>query len=121
MEPRNVCFDLCTDEFNSFGSFAAPYSCWLIIPTIYILPSGMCMRLKFIFLSTIIIDPYSLGNNIDVCLQPLIDKLNQLLSFEVLTYDVLRKQNFQMKTTLIWTINDFPGMKWFQDGAHIKN
>jgi hypothetical protein len=49
------------------------------------------MRLKFIFLSTIIIDPYSLGNNIDIYLQPLIDKLNQLLSFEVLTYDVLRK------------------------------
>jgi hypothetical protein len=25
----------------------------------------------------------------------------------VLTYDVLRKQNFLMKVALIWTINDF--------------
>jgi len=26
-ESRNVCLGLCTDGFNPFGSFAAPYSC----------------------------------------------------------------------------------------------
>jgi len=26
-ELRNVCFKLCTDRFNLFGSFVAPYSC----------------------------------------------------------------------------------------------
>jgi len=65
------------------------------------------MRLEFIFLSTFIIVPYSLGENIDVCLQPLIDVLKQLWPFEALTYDVARKHNFKMKTILIWTINDF--------------
>ena len=60
------------------------------------------------FLSTVIPDPNSLGQNIDVCLRPLIDELTQLWSFGALTYDVSRKQNFQMKTPLIWTINDFP-------------
>jgi len=27
-ESRNVRLGLCTDEFNLFGSFTAPYSCW---------------------------------------------------------------------------------------------
>jgi len=37
----------------------------------------------------------------------LIDELMQLWSFEALTYDVSRKQNFLMRATLMWTINDF--------------
>jgi hypothetical protein len=52
------------------------------------------MRPEFMFLSTIIPDPNSSGQNIDVCLRPLIDELTQLWSFEALTYDVSRKQNF---------------------------
>ena len=46
------------------------------------------------FLSTVIPDPNSLGQNIDVCLRLLIDELTQLWSFEALTYNVSRKQNF---------------------------
>jgi hypothetical protein len=37
-ESRNVRLGLCIDEFNPFGSFAAPYSCWPIILTVYNLP-----------------------------------------------------------------------------------
>ena len=67
--------ELCIDGFNPFGSFAAPYSCWLVILMVYNLPPGMCMRLKFMFLSTIIPNPNSPGQNIDVCLRLLIDEL----------------------------------------------
>jgi hypothetical protein len=59
------------------------------------------------FLSMVIPDSNSPGRNIDVCLRPLIDELMQLWSFEALTYDVSRKQNFLMRATLMWTINDF--------------
>jgi hypothetical protein len=38
----------------------------------------------------------------------LIDELTQLWSFRALTYDISRKQNFVMRATLMWTINDFP-------------
>jgi len=58
------------------------------------------------FLSTVMPGPNSLG--INVCLRPLIDELMQLWSSRVLTYDVSKKQNFLMKTALMWTINDFP-------------
>jgi len=105
---RNVRLGLCTDRFNSFRSFAAPYSCWPIILTIYNLPPGMCMmRLKFMFLSTVILGLSSLGRNIDVCLRLLIDGLTQLWSFRVLTYDISRKHNFVIRAALMWTINDF--------------
>jgi hypothetical protein len=59
------------------------------------------------FLSTIIPGPSNLGRNIDVFLQPFIDKLIQLWSFGALTYDISRKQNFVMRVALMWTINDF--------------
>jgi hypothetical protein len=107
-ESRNVRLGLCTDKFNLFGSFAAPYSCWLVILTVYNLPSGICMRPEFMFLSTIILGPSSPGRNIDVCLRPLIDELAQLWSSGALTYDISSKQNFLIRAALMWTINDFP-------------
>jgi hypothetical protein len=60
------------------------------------------------FLFMVILSPNSLGRNMDVCLQLLIDELTQLWSSRALTYDVLTKQNFLIKTTLMWTVNDFP-------------
>jgi len=65
-ESRNAHLGLCIDRFNPFGSFTAPYSCWPIILTVYNLPSGMCMRLEFMFLSMVIPGPSSPGRNIDV-------------------------------------------------------
>jgi len=108
VESRNMRLRLCTDGFNPFGSFAALYSCWLVILTVYNFPPGMCMRSEFMFLSTVIPGSRSLGRNIDVCLRSLIDELTQLWSFGALTYDISRKQNFVMRAALIWTINDFP-------------
>jgi hypothetical protein len=74
-ESWNMHLGLCTDGFNLFGSFTAPYSCWPVILTIYNLPPGMCMRLKFMFLSMVIPGMRSPWWNIDVCLRPLIDEL----------------------------------------------
>jgi len=107
-ESRNVRLGLCTNRFNVFGSFAAPYSCWLVILTVYNLSSGMCMRLEFMFLSIVIPGLSSPSRNIGVCLRPLIDELAQLWSSRALTYDISRKQNFLMRAALMWTINDFP-------------
>lgn len=51
--------------------------------------------------------PKSPGKNLDVFLLPLIDELNVLWNEEVQTYDVSTQVNFQMRATLLWTINDF--------------
>jgi hypothetical protein len=100
VESRNVHLGLCTDRFNPFVSFAAPYSCWPVILTVYNLLPGMCMRPEFIFLSMVIPGLSSPGRNIDVCLRPLIDELTQLWSSGALTYDISRKQNFVMRAAL---------------------
>ena len=99
---------LCIDKFNPFGSFVAPYSYWLVILTIYNLSPSMCIRLEFIFLSTVIVGPNSPGQNINVYLRLLIDGIKHLWSSRALTYDVSKKHNFFMKTALIWIFNDFP-------------
>jgi hypothetical protein len=69
------------------------------------------MRLKFMFLSTVIPGPNSPSRNIDVFIHLLINKLKYLWSSRALTYDVSRKYNFQMKVALIWTINYLPVYK----------
>ena len=111
MEPQNLHVRLYTKGFNPFRLFSAPYSCQSVILVVYNLQSKICIRLKFIILSMIILGPNSPGKNIDVFLRPLIDELKQLRLFKTLIYDVSKKHNFQMKTTLMWTINNFPAYR----------
>jgi len=66
----------------------------LVGRSVYNLPPEMCIRSEFMFLSTVIPGPSSLGWNIDVCLQPLIDELAQLWSPGAVTYDISRKKIF---------------------------
>ncbi|WMV29453.1 hypothetical protein MTR67_022838 [Solanum verrucosum] len=107
-EPRNVRLGLCLDGFTPFSNNASPYSCWPVFLTPYDLPSEMCMISPYIFLSCVIPGPRNPKSLIDVYLQPLIDELKQLWFEGVLTYDISTKQNFIMRASLMWTINDFP-------------
>ncbi|XP_054817658.1 uncharacterized protein LOC129317338 [Prosopis cineraria] len=108
LEPRNVRLGLSSDGFTPFGQSAHPYSCWPVIVTPYNLPPGMCMKTPYMFLTLIIPGPKSPGQKIDVYLQPLIDELKELWEVGALTYDSYKKQNFYMRASLLWTINDFP-------------
>lgn len=108
-EPINVRIGLCFDGFTPYiQASSSPYSCWPVVVTPYNLPSEMCMTKPFMFLTCLILGPSNPKANIDVYLQPLIDELKQLWSEGALTYDISKKQNFVMRATLMWTINDFP-------------
>ncbi|XP_050207362.1 uncharacterized protein LOC126656787 [Mercurialis annua] len=98
---------LCNDGFQPFGAFGQNYSSWPVILTPYNLPLGMCMKDEFMFLTVIVSGPQNPKHQMDIFLQPLIAELNQLWEFGVQTFDVQRRQNFQMKAALMWTINDF--------------
>ena len=54
-------------------------------------------------------------------LQQLIDELKTLWNEGVDTYNVHTYQNFKMKATLVWTVNDFPTYEillgWSTHGA----
>ena len=108
MESRNICLGLCIDKLNLFALFVTLYSCSPITLTVYNLSSRMRIRPRFMFLSMIIPDPNSSGQNINVCLWLLIDKLTQLWSSGALIYDISRKHNFLIRVALMWTIYDFP-------------
>ncbi|GJZ09340.1 putative transposase-associated domain-containing protein [Tanacetum coccineum] len=63
---------------------------------------------KFINLS-VLISGYP-GNDIDVFLEPLVDDLHTLFETGVDTYDASTKDNFNLHTVVLWTINDYPSL-----------
>ncbi|GJU85744.1 transposon, En/Spm-like protein [Tanacetum coccineum] len=64
------------------------------------------MKDPYMFMSMLIPGPKT-PTNIDVYLQPLIDELKDLWG-GINAYDAHRKENFALRTALLWTINDFP-------------
>ena len=59
------------------------------------------MKETYLLLSIIVSRPNNPKNKIDIFLQPLIVELKQLWEVGMQTYDVSRKQNFQMKVALM--------------------
>nr|XP_043633267.1 uncharacterized protein LOC122604438 [Erigeron canadensis] len=107
-DKRNVWLGLCTDGFSPNNTISNPYSLWPVFLTIYNLPPWMCTKDSYIKLSLVIPGRKSPGQNLDVFLQPLIDKLKDLWYHGVEVYDAYHKQNFTMKAMLLWTVSDFP-------------
>ncbi|XP_040948543.1 uncharacterized protein [Gossypium hirsutum] len=106
-DPRSVRLGLASDGFNPFKIMSTAYSTWPVVLVPYNLPLWICMKQSSLILSMIIPREQGLGNDIDIYLQPLIEELKQLWA-GVETYDVLRKENFNLRAALMWTINDFP-------------
>ncbi|KAG8491840.1 hypothetical protein CXB51_015115 [Gossypium anomalum] len=106
-DPRNVRPGLAADGFNPFKIMSTSYSTWPVVLVPYNLPPWIYMKQSSFILSMIIPGEKGPENDIDIYLQPLIEELKQLWS-GVETYDVLRKENFNLRAALLWTINDFP-------------
>ncbi|XP_042969124.1 uncharacterized protein LOC122301817 [Carya illinoinensis] len=67
-----------------------------------------CMKEPYTMLSLLIPGPKSPGNDIDVFLHPLLDKLKELWEEGIHTYDAYSGEHFMLHAALLWTINDFP-------------
>ena len=61
--------------------------------------------------SVLISGPQQPGNDIDVYLAPLIEDLQTLWVVGVEAYDAYRKEFFNLRAVLLWTINDFPAYR----------
>ncbi|XP_059290605.1 uncharacterized protein LOC132044132 [Lycium ferocissimum] len=90
------------------GQSGRKYSSWPVIVTPYNLPPGMCMKEAYMFLTVIVPGPNNPKHKIDVYLQPLIKELTLLWETGVEAFDISKKQNFQLRAALMWTIIDFP-------------
>ena len=84
------------------------YSVWSIVVAPCNLPLDMHMITPYMLLSCIILGLKSLNNRMDVCLQPLINKLTMLWDVGVDSFDVSYRKTFRLHAALMWTINDFP-------------
>ncbi|KAK6784367.1 hypothetical protein RDI58_017822 [Solanum bulbocastanum] len=104
----NVRLGLASDGFNLFRTMSICHSTWTVMLMAYNLPPWMCMKFEYSMLSLLIHGQRSPGNDIDNYLQLLIDELKLLWDSGVETYDASRNQTFQIRASLMWTINDFP-------------
>jgi hypothetical protein len=66
------------------------------------------MKYEYMFLTAIAHGPRNPKEKLDVFLEPLNAELKKLWKVGVETYDISRKQNFQMRAALMWIISDFP-------------
>ncbi|XP_074323671.1 uncharacterized protein LOC141660579 [Apium graveolens] len=110
-EARNIHLGLAADGINPHNNgLNNRYSYWPVMLVTYNLPPRLCMKRKFMMITTLISGPQAPGNDIDVYLQPLIDDLKKLWEEgEPNVYDAHTKSFFTLKAILMWTINDFSG------------
>jgi hypothetical protein len=102
MELWNIYLGSCTNEFNPFGSFIASF---FFFTNHY---NSLQLNPRDVYkvgIHVLIYDLYNLGMIIDVCLQLLIDEINQLWSFEEFTYDISRKQESIAFQEIIMVVN----------------
>ncbi|XP_071700146.1 uncharacterized protein [Rutidosis leptorrhynchoides] len=107
-EIRNIRFGLSLDGFNPFRNMSSRHSTWPVILCVYNLPPWLCMKRKYIMMSLLIQGPKQPGNDIDVYLAPLIDDLQTLWSPGVSVYDAYKKETFNLRSMIFFTIIDFP-------------
>ncbi|TYK24338.1 transposase [Cucumis melo var. makuwa] len=107
-EPRNLRLALSADGVNPHGDMSSKYSCWPIVMVIYNLPPWLCMKRKYMMLSMLISGPKQPGDDIGTYLAPLIEDLKLLWENGVECYDAYREEVFNLRSVLLWTINDFP-------------
>ena len=107
-DPRNLRLALSSDGVNPYSTQSTIYSCWPVTLITYNLPPWLCMKRKFMMLSLLISGPKQPGNDIDVYLQPLIEDLKTLWDVGVAAYDAYKKETFNLRAVLMWTISDFP-------------
>lgn len=94
IDPRNVRLGLASDGFNPFGKMSTTYNIWPIVLIPYNLPPWMCTKQPNLILSMLIPGQRTVGNNIDVYLQPLVKELNKLWCEGLRTSDSSKNEMF---------------------------
>ncbi|KAL4013603.1 hypothetical protein IC575_025775 [Cucumis melo] len=87
---------------------SSKYGCWPIVMVINNLPPWLCMERKYMVLSMLTSGPKQPGDDINTYLVPLIEDLKLLWANGVELYDAYRAEVFNLRSVLLWTINDFP-------------
>ncbi|XP_026400350.1 uncharacterized protein LOC113296250 [Papaver somniferum] len=106
-DPRNLRLAVSADGVD-VNTGTKHHSVWPVFVVIYNLPSGLCMKRKFIMLSLLI--DGAPGNNIDVFLEPLVKDFQFLFEKGKRTWDAYAQEMFTLRAVVLWTINDYPAL-----------
>lgn len=109
-EPHHLRLGLATDGFNPFGTMSSSYSVWPVIIVVYNLPPWKSMKEPFMLMPLLIPGKKTPGRDIDVYLRPLVEELKLLFNIGVVTYDASKRDTFNMRAVVLWTINDLPAL-----------
>jgi len=86
-DPRNVRFGLSTDGMNSFNERTNDHNTWLVILTMYNIPTLLCQKRRYLLLTILILGPKQVGIDIDVFLEPLMQEMERLWRYGEPMYD----------------------------------
>ncbi|WVZ83287.1 LOW QUALITY PROTEIN: hypothetical protein U9M48_030453 [Paspalum notatum var. saurae] len=109
-DARNRRLCLSMDGMNSFSEMSNSHCTWPTTLCIYNLPPCLCVKRKFIMMPALIQGPKQSGNDTNVYLQPLVEKLLLLWTEGVCMWDVHKIEAFDPRALLFVTINDWPAL-----------
>ncbi|XP_013617360.1 PREDICTED: uncharacterized protein LOC106323850 [Brassica oleracea var. oleracea] len=109
-EARNLRLGISTDGMNPFSIQNTKYRTWPVLLVNYNMGPTQCMKSENIMLTMLIPGPTAPSNNIDVYLQPLIEDLKSLWTEGMAVYDSFKKESFNLRAMLMWSITDYPGL-----------
>ena len=90
-----------------FGNMSTNHCSWSILLVIYNLPPKLCMKRKYMMLSTMISGLRQSGDDIDVYLSFLIEDLKLMWDQSVKVFDGFGNETLNMHAMLFCTIKDF--------------
>ena len=95
---------------NPFGERSSTYSTWLVILTMYNLPTWLCQKRKYLLLSELIQGPKHSGIDIDIFLEPLMQEIETLWKDGINIYDGFIRQPFNLRAIIFVTIHDYQAL-----------
>jgi hypothetical protein len=95
---------------NPFNERMSDHSTWPVILTMYNIPTYLCQKRKYLFLTVLISGPKQLGIDIDVFLEPVMQEFKRLWRYGELMYDAFCQEEFTLRSIIFVTINDHPAL-----------
>jgi hypothetical protein len=93
---------------NPFNERMTDHNTWLVILTMYNIPTYLCQKRKYLFLTVLISGPRQPGIDIDVFLEPMMQEFEKLWRDGAPMYDAFQQEDFTLRAIIFVTINDHP-------------
>ena len=95
---------------NPFNERTSNHSTWPVILTMYNIPTWLCQKRKYLFLTVLVSGPQQPGFDMDVFLEPVMEEFEKLWRTGELMYDAFQKETFTLRAIIFVTINDHPAL-----------